>query len=134
RPAAASFDVFAPIQRTGEQRAWEQQRPGEQGAWEVPPAVSVPPAPHAPASAPPGGGIPDTGSGSYKGLPRRVRQASLAPQLRDGPQGGSAPPPAPPPGNTSAGRSPEEIRAAVSAMQHGWERGRATSEPAKGDQ
>ena len=129
RPAAASFDVFAPIQRPGD------QRPGDQRAWEVPLAVSAaPPAPQAPASAPPGGGIPDTGSGSYKGLPRRVRQASLAPQLRDGPQGGSAPPPAPPPGNTAAGRSPEEIRAAVSAMQHGWERGRATSEPAKGDQ
>ena len=40
-------------------------------------------------------------------LPRRVRQASLAPQLR----------------------SPEQARATVSAIQQGWQRGRSLFEP-----
>lgn len=60
-------------------------------------------------------------------LPRRVRQASLAPQLRDsaGPAGqapGEAPDDADPPGTE---RSPEEARAAISAIQQGWQRGRS---------
>jgi signal transduction histidine kinase len=52
-------------------------------------------------------------------LPRRIRQASLAPQLRE-------PPPdvADSNGGPAAERSPDEIRDALSAMQRGWERGR----------
>jgi len=60
-----------------------------------------------------------------EGLPRRVRQASLAPQLRDstgrmdaGPEGESA-----------DARSPEEARATVSAIQQGWQRGRSLFDP-----
>ncbi len=56
-------------------------------------------------------------------LPRRVRQASMAPQLRDsatapGAQQGEA-------GQPGDSRSPEETRAAVAAIQRGWQRGRS---------
>jgi signal transduction histidine kinase len=56
------------------------------------------------------------------GLPRRTRQASLAPELRD-----------PQPTDAGAeigeadGRSPDETRNAFNAFQRGWERGRADS-------
>jgi signal transduction histidine kinase len=55
------------------------------------------------------------------GLPRRTRQASLAPELRD-------PQPSQPVGTDDAAagwRSPGETRDAFTALQHGWERGRA---------
>jgi signal transduction histidine kinase len=77
------------------------------------------------------------GTGLDEGmLPRRVRQASLAPQLRDSP-----PRPAP---TTDLGiipersgplpeRSPEETRITMSAIQRGWERGRSVFDPASGN-
>jgi signal transduction histidine kinase len=55
------------------------------------------------------------------GLPRRVRQASLAPQLRD-PAAESAPAQAV---DDFWTRSPEETRSTVTAIQRGWERGRS---------
>jgi len=65
------------------------------------------------------------GNGDIKGLPRRVRQASLAPQLRA----------SPPPRQTtvastsssagSMGPSPAEIRQTMSALQRGWQEGRS---------
>ncbi|HXZ75682.1 MAG TPA: nitrate- and nitrite sensing domain-containing protein [Streptosporangiaceae bacterium] len=75
------------------------------------------------------------------GLPRRVRQASLAPQLRDTP---ARPGPSadlgvlaePPPTEWSAAereRSPEETRVTMSAIQRGWERGRSVFDPAGGN-
>ncbi|MEV4611111.1 ATP-binding protein [Kitasatospora sp. NPDC049258] len=75
-----------------------------------------PPAPETPAAA-------MTAEEAEAELPRRVRQASLAPQLREAP----APRPrtrvgAPAP----AGRGPEEARAAMAAYQRGWARGNAT--------
>ncbi|MFE7775938.1 nitrate- and nitrite sensing domain-containing protein [Streptomyces sp. NPDC057445] len=59
------------------------------------------------------------------GLPRRVRQASLAPQLRadaSGPAAGG-------PGGTPAGepdneRDAEEVRDRMASLQRGWQRGR----------
>jgi hypothetical protein len=65
----------------------------------------------------PGGARPD-------GLPVRVRQASLAPQLQV-------------PGEATTGTFPaapaaaEAVRSTMSAMQRGWERGRtaAAQEP-----
>jgi signal transduction histidine kinase len=56
------------------------------------------------------------------GLPVRVRQASLAPQLRES---GPATPPATPPVPTEAASSPEAARNTVSALQRGWQLGRA---------
>jgi signal transduction histidine kinase len=75
------------------------------------------------------------------GLPRRVRQASLAPQLRETP---ARPGPSadlgvlaePPPTEWSAAgreRSPEETRVTMSAIQRGWERGRSVFDPAGGN-
>src|SRR5215475_9708444 len=58
---------------------------------------------------------------SGAGLPRRTRQASLAPQLRETvaePAPGSS-------GNDFWTRSPEDTRSTMSAIQQGWERGRS---------
>jgi len=64
--------------------------------------------------------LPGPGLGADDfGLPRRVRQASLAPQLRD-------PDPAPAQGGDDFwARSPEETRSTMTAIQQGWERGRS---------
>jgi signal transduction histidine kinase len=61
-------------------------------------------------------------AGTYRGLPRRVRQASLNPRLKDNPAAarGRNADGAPPAG----GRSPEEARSLVSSLQSGWQRGR----------
>ncbi|MFC0865155.1 nitrate- and nitrite sensing domain-containing protein [Sphaerimonospora cavernae] len=62
-------------------------------------------------------------NGTHAGLPRRVRQASIAPQLRDQP-----PLSAPIPDTDCDSRSPEEARAMLSAIQRGAQRGREESE------
>ncbi len=54
-------------------------------------------------------------------LPRRVRQASLAPQLRADVSAQTHEQPEPDPAD---GRSPDESRALVDALQFGWQRGR----------
>ncbi|NEA25917.1 nitrate- and nitrite sensing domain-containing protein [Actinomadura bangladeshensis] len=61
-------------------------------------------------------------AGTHAGLPRRVRQKNLAPQLR------KRPPPPPAPAGASGGiaRSPEEARSLMASIQQGWRRGRAT--------
>ncbi|WP_329276544.1 sensor histidine kinase [Streptomyces sp. NBC_00691] len=83
---------------------------------------------------PPEGPVPPASPEPFGGLPRRVRQASLAPQLRatDGPaerrtgdradagaSGGAVPAEA-----DSFERDAEEVRARMAAMQSGWQRGR----------
>ncbi|MGW2305741.1 nitrate- and nitrite sensing domain-containing protein [Streptomyces sp. NPDC001809] len=73
--------------------------------------------------------VPPEAPEPFGGLPRRVRQASLAPQLRatDGPaeradtRTGAAAAPAEP---DSFERDAEEVRARMAAMQRGWQRGR----------
>ncbi|GAA0293645.1 nitrate- and nitrite sensing domain-containing protein [Streptomyces polychromogenes] len=60
---------------------------------------------------------PQTGPG---GLPRRVRQASLAPQLKDAPAPAEQEAPVPPPTDRDA----EDVRARMSALQRGWTAGR----------
>jgi signal transduction histidine kinase len=59
------------------------------------------------------------------GLPRRIPQASLPPELRNG-LAQSLPPPDLP---LVPGRSPEEARQAGSASQRGWERRRSVFDP-----
>src|SRR5215469_8017862 len=59
------------------------------------------------------------------GLPVRVRQANLAPQLRTQPAAGSVDDGEPP-----AGPSPEAARSTMTALQLGWQRGRSVAEPA----
>ena len=60
-----------------------------------------------------------------------MRQASLAPQLRDSSQAGQAPDdPAAGPDITSD-RSPEDARATIAAIQQGWQRGRSVFDAAE---
>ncbi|MFI7533639.1 nitrate- and nitrite sensing domain-containing protein [Streptosporangium sp. NPDC049376] len=80
------------------------------------------PAPGGPNGA--GGGEPAQGAPRPRALPRRVRQANLAPQLRQEPPEGSEPGPAEAPE-----RSPDEARALFSAFQAGARRGREEEKP-----
>ncbi len=59
--------------------------------------------------------------GTHRGLPRRVRQANLAPQLRDRSAAAES---AARPASEPAVRSPEETRGMMSSLQDGWQRGR----------
>lgn len=74
----------------------------------------------------------------FGGLPRRVRQASLAPQLREteGPADRGTGAGADDRGTVGAAgpesfeRDAEEVRARMAAMQRGWQRGRRhTADP-----
>ena len=145
----SSFDMFTPVP------------PGAGPPWEI--SRETGPLPEMPGSAAPGGSSRSGGPNGpgtdrdLKGLPRRVKQASLAPQLRDnppprrttlassGPYGGMPGPAASPgaPGSPAApgssGPSPAEIRQTMSALQRGWQEGRsrrlaeqAAGEPADG--
>jgi hypothetical protein len=81
------------------------------------------PAPATDASAHPGPAPGPQGAGTYRGLPRRIRQASLNPHLRDSPRAAArgADDDGTPPSLT---RSPEEARSLVASLQSGWQRGR----------
>ncbi|WP_395106484.1 nitrate- and nitrite sensing domain-containing protein [Actinomadura sp. SCN-SB] len=70
---------------------------------------------------PPGGA--GRGRGGRPDLPRRVRQANLAPQLREEPSGETVAEQPPP----RAERSPEELRSMMSSIQRGTRRGRTES-------
>ncbi|MFF9500074.1 nitrate- and nitrite sensing domain-containing protein [Streptomyces sp. NPDC014656] len=74
-----------------------------------------------PPQAPPdrtGHGPADPGADD--GLPRRIRQASLVPQLREAP----APDPVPAPAVAGAPeRTPEQVRDRMAAYRDGWQRG-----------
>jgi hypothetical protein len=81
------------------------------------------------ASSNPGAAAPGLlTAGTYRGLPRRVRQANLNPHLRNSASAaargipGDGPPP-------SDARSPEETRNLVASLQSGWQRGRETDDP-----
>ncbi|MER6099826.1 nitrate- and nitrite sensing domain-containing protein [Streptomyces sp. NPDC001728] len=99
----------------------------------VPPEASLPPEPPLPRESRPApeGSEPPGSPEAFGGLPRRVRQASLAPQLRasEGPgDGGTG---ARADARTSGAADPdsferdaEEVRARMAAMQRGWQRGR----------
>jgi len=62
----------------------------------------------------------DTAELTRLGLPVRVRQASLAPQLRDSGPGGDG-------DRAASSPSPEAARSVMTALQRGWERGRYVS-------
>ncbi len=107
--------------------------------WELSPESGSPPVVPGTAEqvspARDGDGFGGNGDGSgedddYKGLPRRVKQANIAPQLRgepttrpgrSNPSGGTAPPGA----EQAEGPSPAEIRATMSALQRGLREGRS---------
>jgi signal transduction histidine kinase len=98
--------------------------PGDEGGW--PPAGSL-----SQRDAAQPGDEEDTDFTEADSLPRRVRQASLAPQLRENTLHGR------PASNGDAAaapgivaeRSPEEARSTITAIQQGWERGRSLFDP-----
>ncbi|MFE2917578.1 sensor histidine kinase [Kitasatospora indigofera] len=87
-----------------------------------------------PAAGLPGGGLPGAGqpAAAQQGsalpggglLPRRVRQANLAPQLKEAAQARAAAAPGAVPGEPARERSPEEARATFTSFQRGFTRGR----------
>jgi signal transduction histidine kinase len=104
--AASSFDVFTP-----------QHRPEPDGGGYNAGNIGRDPEGY------PGRGGTEQGTASedYKGLPRRVRQANLAPQLRPQSAAGTDEPTGVPPAATP---SPSDLRNTLSAMQRGWQQGR----------
>jgi hypothetical protein len=90
-------------------------------------AAPAPP-PAADASAGPGLAPGPQAAGTYRGLPRRVRQANLNPHFRESPPAAArrADADGTPPSLT---RSPEEARSLVASLQSGWQRGRESDVP-----
>ncbi len=77
------------------------------------------------------GGEQGSQQAGAQGLPRRVKQANIAPQLRDNPHRRTSAGPAsaaPAPGPAS-GPTPAEIRQTMSALQRGWQEGRSQRIP-----
>ncbi|MGW8063206.1 nitrate- and nitrite sensing domain-containing protein [Streptomyces ziwulingensis] len=97
---------------TSSTRAGSPSDPGPGRTRRADPAPGVPGTP----------GAPDPGSGA---LPRRVRQANLAPQLRQSAERPAEDRPGP------ADRDAEEVRSRMASLQRGWRRGR--EENAAGD-
>ena len=128
----------------GRDRAWPRVRPalrhagrpvgraggtgrtagrGQRGARALGPPAAGTGGAFSPARAPDLARRPSPAAGTYRGLPRRVRQASIAPQLRNhapaGPAAASRPA-----GPGIEARSPDETRDLFSSLQQGWQRGR----------
>ena len=84
------------------------------------------PGPAEPAAPPPSPDLarrqPSPAAETHRGLPRRVRQASIAPQLRD--HGAAEPAVSRMAGPPIEARSPDETRDLFSSLQQGWQRGR----------
>jgi signal transduction histidine kinase len=87
------------------------------------------PLPAVPADGDPGApaGAPGADDDDLQGLPRRVRQANLAPQLRDNPPRRRTAPA--PNASPASGPTPAEIRQTMSALQRGWQEGRSQRTP-----
>ncbi|NEC87074.1 nitrate- and nitrite sensing domain-containing protein [Streptomyces sp. SID12501] len=78
------------------------------------------------------GAAADPAASGAAGLPRRVRQANLAPQLRDGPERrAERTKPRPQDGADLFDRDADEVRSRMASLQRGWQRGR--DENAEGD-
>ncbi|MFD5918869.1 nitrate- and nitrite sensing domain-containing protein [Kitasatospora sp. NPDC058201] len=120
-------------QGTGRHRREDGSAPGVLSPDGVPAAGAAsdgaPAAGTVPQDAAPGRSVTAAGAAGPGALPRRVRQASLAPQLRDraaarqgaGSDGVEADP--------ARERSPEEARATFASFQRGFTRGRTAGSP-----
>ncbi|PSJ25609.1 histidine kinase [Streptosporangium nondiastaticum] len=107
-------DVLCPFEPRADED--EQHHRAGGGLVPLPRRRPSPPLPEEPGAEP-------TPTG---GLPRRVRQASLAPQLRKDPeaprtQGGTT---GPDPAGPEPERDADEVRARMAALQRGWQRAR----------
>ncbi|MFG2605523.1 nitrate- and nitrite sensing domain-containing protein [Streptomyces sp. NPDC048514] len=91
---------------------------------ETPPSSGEAPGSGAGRTAPAGEPGTEPGTGP---LPRRIRQASLAPQLKQDTQRRSERPAQP------ADRDAEEVRSRMASLQRGWQRGREENDTGDGD-
>jgi hypothetical protein len=128
-PTTPMTPVASPRPGQASRPPWKITR--ETGPLPAVPGAAGPGGPNGPAESSPSEAGPN---GDYKGLPRRVKQANLAPQLREEPpprrttlassgasggvSGSSGSPGLP-------GPSPAEIRQTMSALQRGWQEGRS---------
>jgi hypothetical protein len=134
-PPDSPFDVFTPLRRGDQDDAVPPAGPvNAPYAGSYPDYGSTSPAPPPYTEGnngnnggnggdPPDGEAASGGTEDYKGLPRRVRQANLAPQLRSTATGSEStviPPAATP--------SLSDMRNTLSAMQRGWQQGRSQSQ------
>ncbi|MCB5168398.1 nitrate- and nitrite sensing domain-containing protein [Streptomyces bambusae] len=125
-PGPAGADRPAPEQAPAPVATLRPRGPGGSGPRTVLRATGPVPLPAGIGGVAPGGanGRPEPAAG-VTDLPRRVRQASLVPQLREAPA-----PAAPASSGTGEagdpyGRSPEEARSRMAAYRAGWARGAA---------
>jgi signal transduction histidine kinase len=149
-PAAASFAPgqvgLSPATRSGEPAALAAPASGQGppgfGAGSAATSPDLPtgsqgfsatspggPGPAADAAGSPGTLVPGPRTAdTYRGLPRRVRQASMSPRLRDN---SAAAPPGTPADATppTDARTPEGARDLVASLQSGWQRGREADPP-----
>jgi signal transduction histidine kinase len=105
----------------------QETPPARPLAWtDVPQPASAREAPEPAFAVTTRGDEPDTGGSPLRltenGLPQRVRQASLAPQLRPSAESPS------PAAAAASSRSPETARSVMSAFWHGWQRGAADAD------
>ena len=130
-PGSPARDIPARAIPAGATPAW-RHRGRSRPAWRRPRLEAPRPEPSRPEQ--PGGATPagspgtlagSASSGSHLGMPIRVPQASLAPQLRARDSGPQAPQAAAEDESPGAGlRSPEATRSMLTLMQQGWRRGR----------
>lgn len=116
--AGAGRSTTGPRRSTADPRQASGFRPPTESA-----ASASAPAAATPSSAPSRSAGPTSYSGTVDGLPRRIRQASLVPQLREG-SGGRASGPAPTEPAEDIERDADEVRNRMASMQRGWQRGR----------
>jgi signal transduction histidine kinase len=118
-PSPWQADAVASWPEAFQSRAAWREAPGHDGQEDTGPGQPL--TPPGPPGREPGRAAP-VSPGSHLGMPIRVPQASLAPQLRARTDTGSQTA-ARQPADVSQ-RSPESTREMLILMQHGWERGR----------
>jgi signal transduction histidine kinase len=141
RDIAPPFDVFSRVSRSGDSISngaggGDGDRPGSSagapGAGATGPGATGPQPAYGPYQGAGYGNIDvnatgyengGTSGGEDTGLPRRVRQANLAPQLRNSAAGGNGQTGVPQARSTSL----QDMRNTLSAMQRGWQQGRTQS-------
>ncbi|MGW1797704.1 nitrate- and nitrite sensing domain-containing protein [Streptomyces sp. NPDC001984] len=141
-PRRSEQDALAPL--PSRRRGATSPRPGtglagrldertetQAGSSEPPALPRRTPRPAVPADGgqgdtPPGGGTPQEPAPGIAALPRRVRQANLAPQLRTDPERRPARETEP------VERDADQVRNRMASLQRGWQRGR--EENAEGDE
>ncbi|WP_326743960.1 nitrate- and nitrite sensing domain-containing protein [Streptomyces sp. NBC_00121] len=118
RPTTGPWHSAADTRRPADPRQASGFRPPTESA-----ASASAPAAATPSAVPSRSAGPTSYPGTVDGLPRRIRQASLVPQLREG-SGGRASDPAPTEPAEDIERDADEVRNRMASMQRGWQRGR----------